>query len=326
MNEKELIEKNLILKVKTGSYLYGTNMSTSDEDYVGIFMPTEEYVFGLKKIEEIDLSIVKKDKNNKNTSDSIDCKYYEFRKFIKLAMECNPNILEILFTNNENITYINLYGHILLQNKKLFISKLVKQKFLGYAFSQKHKMQIKTDNYFDLQNALLILEKNNKDMLLIEFINYNKDYNYIFKSNYDKNHNTKFITVGDLNLQPSYTINKVISVLNDRLSKVGNREELYTKYGYDVKFGMHLIRLMFEGIELLKTGNLIFPLKEKEYLKEIRKGNISVNEILKLSDILEKDIEKLSIETNLPSKPLYNEINQLCIDLMKKYFKEQNYI
>jgi predicted nucleotidyltransferase len=326
MNEKELIEKNLILKVKTGSYLYGTNIPTSDEDYVGIFMPSEEYVFGLKKIEEIDLSVVKKDENNKNISDSIDCKYYEFRKFIKLAMECNPNILEILFTNNENITYINLYGHILLQNKKLFISKLVKQKFLGYAFSQKHKMQIKTDNYFDLQNALLILEKNNKDMLLIEFINYNKDYNHIFKSNYDKNHNTKFITVGDLNLQPSYTINKVISILNDRLSKVGNREELYTKYGYDVKFGMHLIRLMFEGIELLKTGNLIFPLKEKEYLKEIRKGNISVNEILKLSDILEKDIEKLSIETNLPSKPLYNEINQLCIDLMKKYFKEQNYI
>lgn len=50
------IEELKILEVITGSNLYGTNTPESDIDYAGIFIPTIDYYFGLKKVEEADFS------------------------------------------------------------------------------------------------------------------------------------------------------------------------------------------------------------------------------------------------------------------------------
>jgi len=143
MKEREIAEKNKILVVRTGSHLYGTNTPESDEDFVGIFMPSEEYVYGFKKVDEVDLSVKDKDENGKNTKDAVDIKYYEFRKFVKLAMDNNPNIIEILFAPKENIVYINEFGTELLEMAKMFPHQGAKQKFMGYALSQKGKL---TDN------------------------------------------------------------------------------------------------------------------------------------------------------------------------------------
>lgn len=140
MKEREIAEKNKILVVRTGSHLYGTNRPESDEDFVGIFMPSEEYVYGFKRVDEVDMSIHSKDENNRNTKDAIDIKYYEFRKFVKLAMENNPNILEILFVNKENIIYVNEIGQKLLDMAERFPHQGAKQKFTGYALSQKGKL------------------------------------------------------------------------------------------------------------------------------------------------------------------------------------------
>ena len=100
---KKVAEENLILEIKSGSNLYGTTTPISDLDYVGIFMPDLEHVYGLNKIEEVDLDLKDKDEHGKNTSDAIDKKRYEFRRFCKLALDNNPNILEILFVNQPNI-------------------------------------------------------------------------------------------------------------------------------------------------------------------------------------------------------------------------------
>jgi predicted nucleotidyltransferase len=37
--------------------------------------------------------------NGKNASDAVDFKMYELRNYVKLALQNNPNILELLFTN-----------------------------------------------------------------------------------------------------------------------------------------------------------------------------------------------------------------------------------
>ena len=42
MEEREMALNNLILKIRAGSHLYGTNTIDSDEDYIGIFLPEPE--------------------------------------------------------------------------------------------------------------------------------------------------------------------------------------------------------------------------------------------------------------------------------------------
>ena len=313
MIEKIIAENNKILEVITGSYLYGTNSDTSDKDYIGIFMPDIEYVLGFRTCEEVDLSIKDKNEQGKNTEKALDRKLYEFRKFIKLALSNNPNILELLFVNQENIVYINDIGKELLNLKYLFPYKGLKERFLGYAFAQKHKMVIKKDNYFDLINALDYLNQypvNSINLTLLEIILKNNPPFMKKVSN--------FIVIGDLNFNLVTTIKIAKKKLEEKLNKVGNREELLTKYGFDVKFGMHLIRLMLEGVELLKTGGLIFPLQEANMLKDIRNGKWEINKILNYSYELEKEIESLIKISNLPINPNIEVIEKFTIDKLRQ--------
>lgn len=320
MNIQEISEQNKILEIVTGSYLYGTNTESSDKDLVGIFMPSIEYILGFKRCEEVDLSIKDKTIENKNTKLAVDRKLYEFRKFIQLALDNNPNILEILFCNRENILFENDIGRKLLDIKHLFPHKGLKQKFLGYAFSQKHKMVIKKDNYFEFksyQSYIITKYKNNLSKSLIELI-YEENYPYFIKKVLDKNGNMCFISVGDINFMPQTTLYRSLNMVEDRLSKVGNREELVLKYGYDCKFGSHLIRLMLEGIELLTTGNLEFPLKEANLIKDIKQGNWKLEDILDYSNELELKIEDLYKDSKLPERPNYDEIERFTIDILKQ--------
>jgi len=91
------------------------------------------------------------------------------------------------------------------------------------------------------------------------------------------------------------------------------------KYGYDTKFASHLIRLMYEGQHILRTGRLIFPLPEADFLREIREGKYSMEYVLKLSDDMEKDIVQLEKESTLPAKPRYAEIEQLLMAIVQEY-------
>lgn len=324
MKERIIAEKNKILVVKTGSHMYGTNTPTSDEDYVGIFMPTEEYVYGFRRMEEVDMSVKDKDENGKNTQDAIDIKYYEFRKFVKLAMENNPNILEILFAPQENIVYINEFGTELLEMAKRFPHQGAKQKFLGYAFSQKHKMFVKKDNYFDLLKAVEFL-KSKDSVLPWSLWEVEKDMDKsIFKKQINKlSGKIDFYQVGDINLMPSITVKNAIKMIEDRLGKVGNREELYLKHAYDTKFAMHLVRLMMEGAFLLKKGYLQFPFDEKgkEILMGIRRGEWTIEDILESAGSLEAIIENEGIETSLPAKPRFEEIEAYVIQTIKRFLK-----
>lgn len=236
------LEKNKILHVVVGSNLYGTNTPDSDEDYSGVFIAPKRYYLGLDKVEEVDCSFTSKRDDGKNDTDAVDFKLYELRKFMKLCMENNPNILEHLFVPEDKIIECNSLGDLLLIHKEIFPYKGLKQKFLGYAFSQKHKMMIKTDNYTGLNAfyAWLIgytLNPREQEMETGKYFT-----NQLLAELRGKNlPGIKFhehhAQVGDMNISLTDKLSKVIAKVRERLSKVGNREELYTKYGYDVKFG-----------------------------------------------------------------------------------------
>lgn len=312
MDVKTMAENNKILEVVTGSYLYGTNLPESDKDYVGVFLPDVEYVLGFKRCEEVDFSIIDKNAQGKNTKNALDRKLYEFRKFIKLAMECNPNVIEILFTNPENIVFFNSIGESLLNLATKFPFKGCKERFLGYAFSQKHKMIIKKDNYFDLISALDYLNRFNDDKYLVE-LTLDKCPPFI-KTSHDEAHNCKFVCIGDLNILPSKTLGSAKRMIQERIDKAGNREELLLKYGFDTKFASHLIRLMVEGVSLLKDGYLTFPLKEAPMILDIKLGKWTIAKILDYSNELEKEIESLAETSKLPASPNTEILEKFTID------------
>ena len=70
------------------------------------------------------------------TETNTDTVIYSFNKLIGLLMQANPNVIEMLGNLPEHYLYVSDAGRMLLDNKKLFLSKQVVHSFDGYATAQ----------------------------------------------------------------------------------------------------------------------------------------------------------------------------------------------
>jgi hypothetical protein len=319
------IEKLKVLEIITGSNLYGTATPSSDKDYVGIFIPPIEYYLGLHKIEEQDCSIVSKHKNGRNTLNAIDRKFYEIKKYFKLALNSNPNILELLFAPKDKIIYVDKMGQSILDNRDLFTSQLCKKSFLGYASSQKHKMIIKADNLIALENGLGFLSLFPDKATLSEVLNKEIE---LFQDPLDYqplpfiNHSSSHIKCGDVCFERNLYVKKAKRIIRDRLQQASWRSEGILKHGMDNKFGSHLIRLLYECKELLEDGKITFPLKERSLILDIKEGKYKPKEVINLAEELEKEIALC--KTDLPKIGNFNKAEELLLDILQTKFIRGN--
>lgn len=141
MDTAKMAKDNLILKVLTGSTLYGTNIKgVSDLDYIGVCIPNKEYILGTEKFDQSIERTNAPDSGKRNTSEDSDCTIYSLPKFIHLLTMNNPTILETMYARENNIIFCNEFGQMLIDNRDLFLSLKVKHTYGGYAYSQRMKM------------------------------------------------------------------------------------------------------------------------------------------------------------------------------------------
>jgi hypothetical protein len=84
--------------------------------------------------------------------------------------------------------------------------------------------------------------------------------------------------------------------------KKGQRPELEEKYGYDVKAGMHVLRLLYECQELVLTGKITLPRPERDLLIKARTGKFSMEKILAMAQRLFAECEEAARHSFLPEK------------------------
>lgn len=319
---ENLVEKGKILEIKSGSHLYGLNTPISDEDYVGVFLAPEDYIYGLKTVEQVDLSIVDKHENGKNTQFAVDRKFYELKRFIKLASQGNPNVIEILFVGEESIVYASSFGRHLLENRKLFVSKNIIPKFLGYAESQKRKLMVKTENMRDLIDGLKFLQneidKGNDKITLPELIG-NVEFDRIFKENKNKVH----FNIGAYTLNRNITIKSAVKWIEEIISNTSHRIENIKNVGWEFKHGSHLLRLLYQTIELCETGDLKYPLKYKDVLLKVKTGEMSYMEFIDLVEKAEARLQEVKDNNVLPKSPDMKKIEKMVMEGYKKWLLEE---
>ena len=93
-------------------------------------------------------------------------------------------------------------------------------------------------------------------------------------------------------------------LLGERGQKKTNRPELEARFGYDTKYAMHMLRLGFQGVELLTTGGLTLPMKEpeREFLMGVRRGTVTLQECLTKCGELERELKDLVTAADLPEQ------------------------
>lgn len=317
----ELVEKGLILEIKNGSHLYGLNTEKSDVDYMGVFFAPDDHIYGLKHVEQVDMSVVDKLDNGKNSKDAIDKVMYEVKRYVQLCLEGNPNMLETLFVGDENIIRISSFGRKILDNRHLFVSEKIVPKFAGYATSQKRKLMVKTSNMKDLIEGLQVLKdyisEGYEKETLPELIG-KSEFDKYFKEKSNKVH----MQIGAHIVNRNITIKSAIKQLEEIISRTSHRIDTIHEHGYEVKFASHYLRLIYQTIELLETGTLKFPSPKRDLLLDIKTGKVSYDDFLKLSDEAEKELEFAKTKSVLPKLPNHKEVEKMLIKGYKEYLQE----
>jgi RNA repair pathway DNA polymerase beta family len=130
-----LLPEGLISLCWRGSVAHGMYVpksdpdSIDDKDVMGIYIgPLEHYLgFGRNDVYE-------------KWEGEWDCVFYELRKFIGLLLNCNPNVLSLLWLKPNGIIYESELGARLRETRDLFVTKKAYHSFSGYAHAQFKKM------------------------------------------------------------------------------------------------------------------------------------------------------------------------------------------
>lgn len=121
----------LIYQTVAGSRLYGYNRPDSDYDYRGVFLAPAEQMLGLKPLQEVE-------EVNNGHEDIVN---YELRKFVRLALAGNPNILEILFSNRG--IYTSNEWELFREHRYEFLSGRLRKPYSGFLMSEIKKLERK---------------------------------------------------------------------------------------------------------------------------------------------------------------------------------------
>lgn len=112
--------------------------SVDDKDVMAIVIPPLDHYFGLKHFGSRGTKEIIPNKTEPKTE--WDIVTYEIKKFINLLAKANPNVLSLLWLEDNKYMKITDEGQMIIDNRNLFSSKALYHSFTGYAYSQLHRM------------------------------------------------------------------------------------------------------------------------------------------------------------------------------------------
>lgn len=99
----------------------------------------------------------------------------------------------------------------------------------------------------------------------------------------------------------------------------GKRKELRDKYGLDVKFGMNVVRILYECEMILSEGDLDLQ-RHNEVLKFILKGEWSLEKIKSWAAEKDKKLEELYSTSTIPMYPDEEKIKVILLSCLEEHY------
>ncbi|AFZ02693.1 DNA polymerase beta superfamily protein [Calothrix sp. PCC 6303] len=354
------VEKRSILIGLAGSHGYGLNRPDSDYDYRGIFIAPKKYYLGFDNVEQKDSGWEDEPGILPFLDGNKDTVIYELRKVVQLLSGANPNVLELLWLDNyplltpvgqKLIEHRQLFlskkvkhtysGYAFAQIKKmeshrkwLLHPPQAKPLPADYGIGEDEALSKEELNafleylYLIIRGKIEFLEESEQ---LYKLLTADVDYKGVLKQytladdilGYTQkltNSRKDFIRL----LQKSQAYQNALREWKAYQSWLTNRNparaEMEKKSGFDLKHGMHCIRLLRSGVEILRRGEVVvnrYQAGDAEDLKLILRGELSYEQVMEMSHNLMAEMEKVYEESALTHRPNLVEINELCMELVE---------
>jgi uncharacterized protein len=94
--------------------------------------------------------------------------------------------------------------------------------------------------------------------------------------------------------------------------------------GYDGKYAMHMLRLGFQGIELLETGHVTLPVPEPTLtlLRHVRVGDAALRDVLGQAEENERRLVELATTSPVAEKPDIAVVDAWLISAHQRHWAE----
>lgn len=101
--------------------------------------------------------------------------------------------------------------------------------------------------------------------------------------------------------------------------KDSKRDKLRERYGFDVKYAYHLVRLLLE-CEMILTERTIDIRRHREHLKAIRRGEVTQKDIERWFAEKEVGLERAFHNSKLREEPERDAIKQLLLNCLEHHY------
>ncbi len=309
------VSDHTIFLAKHGSRAYGLATEDSDLDIKGVCIPPLEYHLGFLHTFEQQEHMGSKD----GGSDRV---VYSLKKFAKLAADCNPSIVEVLFVDECDVLFTNEFGRELLVFRDNFLSTKARHTFSGYAHSQLKKIK-------SHRRWLLTPPKeppSRKDFGLAENFAVNRTELGAFEALERDGEVQNLSAEAQVMFTRERSYKAMLTEWNQyqdwKKNRNPKRAVLEAHCGYDAKHASHLIRLMRMCKEILITGKVIVKRPDREELLLIKHGLVPYEQVIEESEHLDAVCESAYKDSPLPKSPNLQKIDDFVVGLTQNYLTQ----
>jgi hypothetical protein len=298
---------NVIVLSEAGSSMYGTRTPESDQDYLGIYMPTERQLLLNDYPRQVSLP----------KDSGLDCQMWSIHHFLKLACQGETMAIDLLHAPTYCIVACNYdLWYDLVINRKMFYTKNMKA-FVSYARKQAVKYGIKGTRIEAIETVLKYLEGVRMDTKLYEIwlgLPKGNHIHFLDTEPYE------MYQVAGQKFQETVTVGYIYSNLKKSLTRYGKRAMLARENkGIDWKAISHAIRCAEQVYDILKFGDYEYPLKNAGFIRGVKMGRWNFKTVVQ--PVLEEDMNDVEIlmeSSSLPDEVDKEYWNEWLIKLMRE--------
>ncbi len=263
-----------------GSWLYGLAHEKSDIDVKVVYLPSKT---------DLILGDAVKTHNYKNEELDIEVEIKSLSSFLKSAASCDTNCVDLLHSPQPMCLYKTDLWEELVKHKHTLYAKNMKG-LVGYVKTHSKKYTNKIDRLDEMKRLLKLSQSVDYDLVLkyktvkdlAEKISW-KGFKYIKPMALVKDHEQQYLEVCGKKYIYTWDIEQLSKAMIHEINRYGKRSNSGLDSGVDSKSLSHALRVLFEMQELIEHRDITFPLKNKEYILKVKRG-----EITDLSMILDK--------------------------------------
>lgn len=317
--KSEVKDYKILFSTISGSHLYGTSTPDSDLDIRGVALSPVLSLIGISSFDQLE------------KRQPLDLTIYSLKKYALLALDANPNIIELLFAPVEGPTCIEVDKRWLriVEIRDAFLSKKIAKTYIGYAESQLRDIVRRKDwlggkvpedpNPFDYGGVPDKLARIRRVASAI--------YTLVKGVPILRN---RFLSIkyGDI----AWTSVEGRNAYQNAKAKRENyeswlrtrndkRRRLEETFGYDTKNALHLARLILQGLDLLRHKSMVLPSPHAQELLQIKNGKYTYAQLIEWSERGKEEVNQALISTSLPQAPNRKAVEAAVSDINLEYLK-----